>query len=265
LGYSEIQLLSNGLLIPLFDTPIVNRRILRVFVDIALIAFSYYLAFVLRFERWLDASMRGYYLSTIPLVLTVKVVVFYACGLYKGAWRYTSIGDLLKMLKALVMGCIASALLLWIIPTYAILSRAVLLIDFNLLTLFVIGVRSSFRILDHLHISKNHVNGRKVLIYGAGKRGVYALKEFLNNPRSGLSPVGFIDDSPRYQGKQINSIPVLGTLDSLDGILAENSVSEVILCREDLKRDKIDRLIQICSSHQIPLRRFKTGLEEITT
>jgi len=264
LGYREVQLLRNGLLLPLFDTPVVNRRIPWAFLDMAIISLSYYLAFLLRFEG--DFSpVKNYYLSTLPLILATRIIIFHLAGLYIGEWRYTSVDDLVKVLKAVASGCIASALLLWMIPGLGIVSHAALIIDFNLLLFFVVGARSSFRILEHLHISKNHTEGRKVLIYGAGKRGVYALKEFINNPRSGLSPVGFIDDSPRYQGKQINSFPVLGTLDSLGSILQKNSISEVILCRKDLPRDKLDRLIQICASYHIPLRRFETRLEEIST
>ena len=263
LGYREIQLLRNGFLLPLFDAPVLNRTIPWAFLDMAIISLSYYLAFLLRFERDI-ASVKNYYLLTLPMILATKTIIFHFAGLYVGEWRYTSVDDLVKVLKAVASGCIVSALLLWMIPSLGIISRAALIIDFNLLLFFVVGARSSFRILEHLHISKNHTEGRKVLIYGAGKRGVYALKEFINNPRSGLSPVGFIDDSPRYQGKQINSFPVLGTLDSLDSILAENSISEVILCRRDLPKDKLDRLIQICASYHIPLRRFETRLEEIS-
>ena len=264
LGYREIQLLRTGFLLPLFDAPVLNRTIPWALSDMAIISLSYYLAFLLRFEG--DFSpVKNYYLSTLPLMLAAKIIIFHLAGLYLGEWRYTSVDDLVKVLKAVVLGCIASALLLWMIPGLGIISYAALIIDFNLLLFFVVGARSSFRVLEHLHISKDHVEGRKVLIYGAGKRGVYALKEFINNPRSGLSPVGFIDDSPRYQGKQINSFPVLGTLDSLDSILAKNSISEVILCRRDLPRDKLDRLIQICASSHISLSRFETRLEEIPT
>ncbi|MGA2468957.1 MAG: hypothetical protein ABSH06_32045 [Thermodesulfobacteriota bacterium] len=264
LGYREVQLLRTGFLLPLFDAPVLNRTIPWALLDMAIISLSYYLALLLRFERDL-ASVKNYYLLTLPLILATKTIIFHFAGLYIGEWRYTSVDDLVKVLKAVVLGCITSALLLWMVPGLGIVSHAALIIDFNLLLFFVVGARSSFRILEHLHISKNHTEGRKVLIYGAGKRGVYALKEFINNPRSGLSPVGFIDDSPRYQGKQINSFPVLGTLDSLDSILAKNSISEVILCRKDLPRDKLDRLIQICASSHISLLRFETRLEEIPT
>jgi UDP-GlcNAc:undecaprenyl-phosphate GlcNAc-1-phosphate transferase len=261
LGYSEMKILSNGALLPLFNTPVVNRRILRVFADMTIISLSYYFAFLLRFEGDFTPA-KNYYLATFPLILLSKIIIFYFSGLYSGAWRYTSVGDLMKMLKAVVLGCIVSALLLWIIPGLGIISRAALLIDFNLLVLLVVGSRSSFRILDHLHMSKNH-KGRKVLIYGAGKRGVYALREFISNPHSDLSPVGFIDDSPRFQGKQIDGFPVLGTLDSFDSILQKNSISEVILCREDLPKEKLRRLVEICNSYHIPLSNYKTRLEEI--
>jgi UDP-GlcNAc:undecaprenyl-phosphate GlcNAc-1-phosphate transferase len=264
LGYSEIQILSNGALLPLFNTPVVNRRILRVFVDMAIISLSYYVAFLLRFEGNF-ASVKNYYLTTIPLVLATKIIIFHFAGLYRGAWRYTNINDLMKMVKAVISGCIASALLLWIIPGFGITSRAALIIDFNLLLFFVVGARSSFRILEHLQATKNHLQGRNVLIYGVGKGGVYALNEFLNNPNLNLKPVGFIDDDLRNQGKQVNGYPVLGTIDSIERIFEKNSISEVIVTSDHIPKEKLDRLSLICSSHQILLRRFQTRLEEIPT
>jgi len=264
LGYSEIQILSNGALLPLFDTPVVNRRILRVFVDMAIVSFSYYVAFLLRFEGNF-APVKDYYLSTLPLVLATKIIIFHFSGLYRGAWRYTNISDLMRVVRAVVLGCAASALLLWVIPGYGISSRAALIIDFNLLLFFVVGARSSFRILEHLHATQNGLRGRKVLIYGVGKTGVHALKEFIENPLLDLRPVGFIDDDLHYQGKQVTGYPVLGSLESLDQILRKNSISEVILTISDLSKEKLEKLSQICSYHKIALRRFQTRLEEIPT
>jgi UDP-GlcNAc:undecaprenyl-phosphate GlcNAc-1-phosphate transferase len=256
--------MSNGVLLPLFDTPVVNRRILRVFMDMAMISISYYLAFLLRFEGQFTPA-KNYYLSTLPLVLATKIIIFYLVGLYKGAWRYLNIDDLLKIAKAVLLGCIASTAILWIIPGVGILSWAVLVIDFNLLVLLVVGARGSFRILEHLHATKNHLQGKNVLIYGAGRGGGNALKEFIDNPGLGLRPVGFIDDDLRNQKKVVNGYPVLGTLDSLEKILEKNSISEVILSFDHISQEKLDRLSHICLSHQIPLRRFQVNLEKITT
>ena len=95
LGYQEIQILKNGVLLPLFDAPVANRRILIVFVDMALICLSYYFAILLRFEGLFPPLQKDYYLSTLPLILTSRMVVFYLTGLYKKAWQYTDIADLM--------------------------------------------------------------------------------------------------------------------------------------------------------------------------
>jgi FlaA1/EpsC-like NDP-sugar epimerase len=264
LGYREVQVLSNGALLPLFDAPVINRRILRVFVDLAIIAFAYYAAFLLRFEGDFG-QVKSYYVTTLPLVLMTKIIVFYFAGLYKGAWRYTNIGDLMRMVRAVVLGCAASALLLWFVPGFGVISRAALLIDFNLLLLLIVTARSSFRILEHLHATKDRPEGRNVVIYGVGKTGVQALKEFIENPRLGLKPVGFIDDDLHHQGKQVTGYPVLGNLEFLDQILEKNSIAEVILARGDIPEDTLEKLSQVCSSRNVLLRRFQIRLEEIPT
>jgi UDP-GlcNAc:undecaprenyl-phosphate GlcNAc-1-phosphate transferase len=262
LGYSDIQILRNGKLLPLFDAPVVNIRILRFFVDMGFIVLSYYLAFLLRFEGALDPTIKEYCLETIPLILSVKMGIFYLSGLYKGAWRYTSVNEVIKMLKAVMLSCLASALFLWAIPGLGVVSLSVLFIDFNLLFFFVTGARSSFRVLEQLHVSNNH-HGKKVLIFGVDKESIQALREFINNPRLDLSPVGFIDEDERNKGKEINGYPILGTLDSLENIIRNHSISEVIITRDNISGAKFDRLCQICNDHQISLRRFQTRLEEI--
>jgi UDP-GlcNAc:undecaprenyl-phosphate GlcNAc-1-phosphate transferase len=137
-------------------------------------------------------------------------------------------------------------------------------IDFNLLFLLIAGTRSSFRILEHLHLANNH-EGKKILLYGLGKNSVHALNELISNPRLGLRPVGFIDDDPRKQEDFVNGIPVLGDLDSLEKILVEYSISEVILSDVDLPPEKLDRLMEICGPRQVSLRRFQAKLEEISS
>jgi len=221
------------------------------------------LAFLLRFEGALDPAIKQYCLATIPLVLSIKMGVFYLSGLYKGAWRYTSVSEVIRMLKAVMLGCFASALFLWAIPGYGIISVAILVIDFNLLFFFVTGARSSFRVLEQLHVSNNH-HGRKVLIFGVDKESIQALREFINNPRLDLSPVGFIDEDERNKGKEVSGYPILGTLDSLEDIIKNHSISEVIITRDNISEEKFDRLCQICNNHQISLRRFQTRLEEIS-
>jgi UDP-GlcNAc:undecaprenyl-phosphate GlcNAc-1-phosphate transferase len=262
LGYSEIQFLRNGTLLPLFDSPLVSRRMLKVFLDVGALVLAYYLAFLLRYEGELTPAIKRYYLSTMPLAVAVKLLIFNIAGLYHGTWRYVNVDDFLRILKAVFFGCAVAALLFWIVPSLGITSWAILLIDFNLLFLLIAGSRSSFRILEHLHLSQKN-RGKKVLIYGVEREGVHALNEFLHNPRLGLMPVGFIEDGERNNGKEVNGCPVLGGLDTLEKTLKDYPVSEIIVSRDNLSQKKMDCLIQICKPRQITLRRFHTRLEKI--
>ena len=76
LKYSEIQVLRNGALLPLFETPLISQRILKTSLDLGFIALSYYLAFLLRFEGELAPAVKKYYLFTLPLVSGGEIAYF---------------------------------------------------------------------------------------------------------------------------------------------------------------------------------------------
>jgi UDP-GlcNAc:undecaprenyl-phosphate GlcNAc-1-phosphate transferase len=262
LGYSEIQLLRNGTFLPFYSSPLMCGKTFKVFIDTASISLSYYLAFLLRFEGAIPSTLKEYYLSTIPLILIVRMVSFYLLGIYEGPWRYIGVADFLKIFKASGLGCLATALILWSIPFFGVFSWSILFIDFNLLFILMIGTRGSFRILEHLYLT--HENGaRRVLIYGLGRSSMDALQEFVRNPSLHLNPIGFIDDTYRNLKKRINGYPVLGSLDSLGSILDKNSITEIIVPRTGVSDEKLDRLFRICTVHHVSLRRYQTRFEEI--
>jgi FlaA1/EpsC-like NDP-sugar epimerase len=78
-----------------------------------------------------------------------------------------------------------------------------------------------------------------------------------------LTLVGFIDDDEENQGIQIDGYPILGSLDSLESILQEHAIAEVIVSRNDIPMPRLSQLAALCRSHRISLRRFQTQLEEV--
>lgn len=262
LGYSEMEILSKGVLLPVFDIPFINQRFLRVFIDIALIILAYYFSLFLRYEGLLAGELRHYFISTFPVVLTVRMAVFYLSGLYNGVWRYTNIGDLIKIGKAVFLGCIVTAFALWLIPGFGIKSWSALIIEFNLLFISILGVRSSYRFLEYLYKSKQKT-GRRTLIYGAGRKGTLALREFIHDSGLGITPVGFVDDDPGMKSKSINGYPVLSDLNRLNTVLEADSISEIVISTDDISRERMDRLVEICRKSKVGLRRFDMRIEGI--
>src|SRR5579862_8336960 len=73
---------------------LVKYRIwLIAFSQVTLIACSYYFSFLLRLDIPLDGASRLLFWETIPIVLVIKLLVFYRFGLLRGWWRYVGMSD----------------------------------------------------------------------------------------------------------------------------------------------------------------------------
>ena len=69
-------------------------------VDILLIPLSLIGAFLLRFDFQIPIEVFAILKYYIPILLFTKLSSFATFGLYRGMWRYTSISDLINIIKA---------------------------------------------------------------------------------------------------------------------------------------------------------------------
>jgi exopolysaccharide biosynthesis polyprenyl glycosylphosphotransferase len=89
--------------------------------------------------------------------------------------------------------------------------------------------------------------GKPVLIMGAGYIGAQVARRLENHPDYGLVPVGFVDDDPRSIAEVGGrDVPVLGTLDELDGVVARTKINHLIVAFSTVADARVSRLIQHC-------------------
>jgi UDP-GlcNAc:undecaprenyl-phosphate/decaprenyl-phosphate GlcNAc-1-phosphate transferase len=205
-----------------------KRRLLEVILDFCLMAFAYYLAFVLRFDFLLDAANTNRYLTSLPIVLIATSSAFFFVGVYRGVWRYTDLEDMVRLAIGVAGGtCLAAAVLL-LLYGFTGYSRAVFVLYAMLLFLGIAGSRLSFRLFALLVIQPS-VKGVPVLIYGAGDGGGVVVRECRRNPQIKYRPVGFLDDDPRKQGRLVQGLPVLGGAEKLADFLQRQKVQGLII------------------------------------
>ncbi len=53
-------------------------------------------------------------------------------------------------------------------------------------------------------------NAKRVLLVGAGSAGAHMARQLRRHPRTGLTPVGFLDDDAGLARVKIGGLPVLG-------------------------------------------------------
>ncbi len=69
-------------------------------VDFIIVALSVVAAYALRFDFVITPAMFNYVLFIVALAIPVKLLTFVGFGLYRGMYRFTSVWDLLRILKA---------------------------------------------------------------------------------------------------------------------------------------------------------------------
>src|SRR4030066_1435104 len=75
------------------------RRMVVVCVHVFLIIASNLLAFLLRFEWAVPPAYYQMIGITLPVIVLVRLGVFYFFDLYSGLWKYVSTRDLVKIIK----------------------------------------------------------------------------------------------------------------------------------------------------------------------
>jgi len=263
LGYEEIIFLRTGTLLRWYEQLAFNRLFFLGFVDLILITAAYWLSFVLKYEFQWGLEVKIWYLGAFPIVLLIQLGVFTVFGLYRGVWRATGIGDLLRVLFAVVTAFTLSyTVVLLSVPP----SGVIPFFCINLLVLAVLtgGARCMYRVLDYTNQRENSA-GSGALIYGAGRGGQQVLRELLQNAELGLRPIGFLDDDPSLQQRTVNRVPVLGASSDLSVILESRPVASVVIASDKIRGDRLQNVLCLCEERHISVLHAHLKLEPIAT
>lgn len=230
-----------------------------ILIDAALVAASYICAYLLRYEGRLPDQEWQQIVRVLPFLAPMKLICFSLFGLYRGMWRYTSIEDLKRVLKATTASSALLALAVLYVHHFQGYSRAAFIIDWLLTLLGIGGARIGVRLLLTNNMSsfwllaKKGAKEKRLLIIGAGAAGEKAVREILENPGLKLNPVGFLDDDPFKQGKAIHGVLILGTVDDMGGL--REDFDEILIAIPSARGEQMRRIVAACEETG---KRFRT-------
>ena len=207
--------------------------LILIVLDAILVALSFFLAFVLRFEGKIFGDALGAvhfdaFLSNIAILIVIKIIVFYVLGLYKSLWRYASIEELVQVVMAAFAA--NAVVVTFIVISAQTLPRSIYILAFMLDVTFIGGVRFSYRVFRRFTrfgfidvFSKKKYN--RVMIVGAGEAGAMIIKELKNHEELNSKAVVVIDDNKSKLGSKINGVPVLGSKHNIEEIAKKKTAS----------------------------------------
>ena len=240
-----------------------KRRIFEVVLDSFLITLSYYFAYLLVLGPIEYTINWDLFITTLPMLIVLKLFAFLAVGVYRGLWRYTSVSDFVTFTKGVILGSVLSVVALLLLYRFQNFSRAVFIVDAIILLFAVVGSRLAFRLFREMLPAAGANGGRRVLIYGAGDGGELVLRELRNNPGWNYSPVGFIDDDPLKKGKVINGLRVYDSNGMLPDLCVEKEIQEILISSGKITADTVRSLRTICRERNIELRRAELRIEPV--
>jgi FlaA1/EpsC-like NDP-sugar epimerase len=95
--------------------------------------------------------------------VVLHAITFWIFGCYRGIWRFASIPDLLRLLKAVLVGAIATTTVCFLIGRFEFIPRSVLVL-YPLLLIGVLGaVRVAFRTAVDRSFRLAYKNGTRAL------------------------------------------------------------------------------------------------------
>jgi len=230
-------------------------------VDALLIVLAHYLSYAIRFESMLHSQALRQFAALLPLILCVKILSFYAFGLYRGMWRYTSLGDIVNILVASLFSSTLVILLLLFGSHFIGFSRSVFILDCLFTFGFIACHRVSIRYFyqrqgngQSFMSSEASLEQKRLLLVGTGDAADRVLRELHDNNRLPYRAVGLVDDDPRKTGMKLHGVPVLGLIEDLDEHVRRTKAQEILIATVVIEKVKMRRLVALCQRTQLPFK-----------
>mgnify|MGYP001591262197 CR=1 FL=1 len=191
-------------------------------------------------------------LHLLPLVMLIQGSIFIYFGLYRGIWRFASLPDLSRIVRAVVVSTAIAAVVIFFLTRLEYVPRSVFIIDAILLILLLGGTRLSYRLLKDHRLGKEAAE--RVLVVGAGAAGEGLVRDLLRMRPAVYAPVAFVDDDPAKQGQEIHGIRVVSNIENIASVAGQWDADLIMLALPSANSDQMRRIVELCEMSGVPFR-----------
>lgn len=247
------------------------NRTVQIALDVAILSLAYWLAFLFRLEFSISPSWFRVLLVTWPYVVLLQYAALTVFGVPRLSWRYISIGDVTRVLFAVIA---ANTVMLAVRLAGPLIGQhfSALVIPLGVIAMYtalaflgLVGIRAIRRLQGEASDRRQKEAGaerHRVLLIGAGQAGVMVAREIMNRPDLGLQPVGFLDDDPSKLNTSINGLPVLGKTTDVREVAERKHVRRALITVANARGDQIRRITQLCRDAELETK-IIPGMYEI--
>jgi FlaA1/EpsC-like NDP-sugar epimerase len=219
--------------------------------DLLSVPIAWCLAYWLRLEIFTPLFIDGM-VNSLAVILPIQLAAFVLFGLYRGIWRFASLPDLQRIIKAVIAGTATSLLILFLLTRLEAIPRSVPIIYTLLLITILSGSRLLYRWIKDHHLTLSA--GQRVLIVGAGKAGEMLARDLLRSARQAYQLIAFADDNARRLGREIHGIPIAGTCPEIPQLVKSREIDIIMLAIPSANPTQFRQIIAYCDEAGVPYR-----------
>lgn len=258
-----------------------RTRLVQLLIDASLVCLGLALAYAIRFDGVVPGFYRKQFILVLPYLVLMRLAIFGGLGVYKLIWRYITMRDLPRLISAtalgsavvvaarFVVGPLASAAGLVVNPAQATVPWSVVIVEFGLTTVAIVGIRATWRLTTEEVRRKRSLparrkGGSRALLIGAGSAGVMVAREAKSNPALGFQVVGFVDDDRDKRGKIVHGFRVLGTTRELPALSTKHKADLAIITIGNAPAAQVRSIVDLAERTSMKVQTIP-NLDEILT
>ena len=233
-----------------------RERTVLMFFDILFINLTLWLSFTVRFEGSIPLVYRSNWLYYAVLVTSLRMVCFYFFSLYNSLWGYSSLPEMIQIIKAIT----ASSVLIYLVDQVIFnpsppIPKSIHFISLVINLFMVGGSRLAIRLRQEmLNIFENRKKQRRrVLVIGAGQAGALIIREMQQQPTPYL-PVAILDDNFNKIKRYLHGVPVVGSIKQLPQAVREYQIDEVLVAIPSASKKRLREIVALARETGLPIR-----------
>lgn len=222
--------------------------------DALCIPVAWYLAYWLRYnmQPFPSSVLTSNSLKALVILMSAQIGAYYYFKVYRGLWLFSSINDIVRIIKAISVAIVITIPLLYLCSLLNQIPRSVLPLYGMLVSMLLCGGRLCLRVYRDRVRPGEASSVQRVLIVGAGRAGESIIRD-LNRTQT-YFPVGLVDDNPGKRDLEIHGVRVLGSTRELGDIVFSNKVDMIFIAIPSAGSVAMRRIVQNCEASGVPFR-----------
>jgi FlaA1/EpsC-like NDP-sugar epimerase len=225
--------------------------------DVASIAASLYLAYVLRFEGDIPPNRVEEMLHFLPLLVGVRIAVHVVSGVHRWSFRLSGFHEAVRLVQVEIVGTAVFVGLCYFLQRAAEdvslgPPRSIIVIELLLTTALLGALRFSPRLAQIWSIDRFRSGERiRTLIIGAGSAGELLLRDLYRSDEHPYRVAGLVDDDPQKRGMSIGGQRVLGGLDAVPALVEGLGIRQLLFAIPRLPAARVREVLAACARFKL--------------